>query len=110
MWVIPLVLLITFIDNSNGTVPVILSLIPFTAPASIILRMSFGAVPVNQVIISIVILLLTTIIFAWASAKIFRWGLLLYGKRVTPRELWRVIRQSPQMGTVATQPAQEAQS
>jgi ABC-2 type transport system permease protein len=110
IWVIPLILLITFIEDPNGTVPVILSMIPFTAPLSIILRMSFGAIPVDQVIISVVILLLTTVVFAWASAKIFRWGLLLYGKRATPRELWRVIRQSPQMGTVASQPTQEAQS
>jgi ABC-2 type transport system permease protein len=100
---LPIFFIVSFIIDPDGTLPVILTLIPFTAPVSVLLRIGFGALPAWQLILSIALLALTTILTVWASARIFRWALLLYGKRPTPRELWRAIRQSPRLETTTTE-------
>jgi ABC-2 type transport system permease protein len=100
IFIIPFFLINTFIENPNGTVPVVLTLIPFTAPMTALLRLGLAAVPAWQIIASLLILFITSVIVVWASARVFRWGLLLYGKRPTPREIWRVVRSSPRTATV----------
>lgn len=104
----PFFAITSFITDPNGTVPVLLTLIPFTAPLSAIMRLSFGTIPPEQLILSIAILLATTIFIVWISARIFRWALLLYGKRVTPRELWRVIRGTSGIATTVAHSVEEA--
>jgi ABC-2 type transport system permease protein len=105
---IPFFAIVTFLTDPNGTIPVLLTLIPFTAPLTVILRESFGSVPAAELIASIIILLLTSAAITAFSARVFRWGLLMYGKRLTPRELWRVFRASSKHETGATRPTQEA--
>lgn len=100
LFVIPFFFITTFINDPNGSLPVALTLIPFTAPMTALLRLGLAAVPAWQIIASLLILLVTSVIVVWASARVFRWGLLLYGKRPTPRELWRVVRSSPRAATV----------
>jgi ABC-2 type transport system permease protein len=104
---IPVFFIITFITDPDGPLPTILTLIPFTAPMSVILRYSLGIIPAWQMAASFVILVLTTMFVMWASARIFRWSLLLYGKRPSLRELLRVIRQSPHLETAVSR-AEEA--
>ncbi len=104
--IIPFFLITSFITDPNGTVVTVLSLFPLTAPISVILRVGFSSIPTWQLIASIVILLLTSLVTAWVSARIFRWALLLYGKRPSIPELIRVIRRPPAMGTSATGEAQ----
>jgi ABC-2 type transport system permease protein len=96
---IPMFFIISFITDPEGVVPLVLTLIPFTAPMSVLLRLSFATIPAWQLILSIVILALTTVFVVWASARIFRWALLLYGKRPGLRELWRAVRRSPRIET-----------
>ncbi len=100
LFVVPFFFFTAFLNDPNGTVPLILSLIPFTSPITMLIRLGLGAVPAWQIIASLTILVVTSVLVVWASAKVFRWGLLLYGKRPTPRELWRVIRSSPQSAVV----------
>ncbi len=100
LFVIPFFFISTFIDDPNGNLPIALTLIPFTAPMTALLRLGLTAVPAWQIIASLLILLVTSALVVWGSARVFRWGLLLYGKRVTPRELWRVVRSSPSTATV----------
>lgn len=100
--VIPFFFIVSFINEPESGVVTFLSLFPFTSPLAIILRMGFGTVPANQLVLSIVILALTALVTTWAAARIFRWGLLLYGKRPSIRELWRVIRRPAAMATSAT--------
>ena len=100
--VIPFFALVQFISEPNGSLALILSFIPFTAPISMILRISLGAVPFWQIIVSLVLLTIAMMFVIWLSARVFRWGLLMYGKRVSVREILRIIRQAPGMGTVAT--------
>lgn len=104
---IPFFALTTFITDPNGTVPVVLTMIPFTAPLSAIMRLSFGTIPPDQLLLSIGILLASTLFVVWLSARIFRWALLLYGKRLTPRELWRVIRGTSGVVTTAARSIEE---
>lgn len=96
--VIPFFFLTTFINNPNSNLALALSFIPFTSPITILLRMGFGSVPFWQIAVSLLILLVTTLFVIWASARVFRWGLLLYGKRIGIRQLIRVIWSSPEMG------------
>ncbi|MBI1259582.1 MAG: hypothetical protein GC204_19105 [Chloroflexi bacterium] len=100
--VIPFFLISSFVTDPNGTVVIFLTLFPLTSPISMILRMGFSTVPAWQLAASVIILLLTGFVVAWASARIFRWALLLYGKRPGLRELLRVIRRPAHMATSAT--------
>ncbi len=103
--VIPFFFLTTFISDPNSPLALALTFIPFTAPMTILLRMGFSAVPIWQLGLSLAILILTSFFFIWASARVFRWGLLLYGKRIGFREVLRVIWSSPEMGISVKQEA-----
>ena len=96
--VIPFFFLTTFINDPNSPLALALTFIPFTAPMTILLRMGFSNVPIWQLGLSLAILILTSFFVIWASARVFRWALLLYGKRISFREVLRVIWSSPEMG------------
>ncbi len=68
------------------------SMIPFTSPIVMLARIPFG-VPAWQIGLSIVILILTTVACAWLSAKIYRVGVLMYGKKTTYKDLWKWLKQ-----------------
>lgn len=101
--VIPIFFIVSFISEPDSTIVTVLTLFPLTSPIAVLLRMGFGAVPLEQLILSIALLALTTLLAVWASARIFRWGPLLYGKRPSPRELLRVIRRPAAMATTASE-------
>jgi ABC-2 type transport system permease protein len=89
---LPLFFIFNFFSDANGPLPTLLSLIPITSGMAMIFRMSFVAVPLWQILLSLGLLLLTTGLVLVIAARLFRWGILLYGKSPTPREIWRVIR------------------
>ena len=68
------------------------SMIPFTSPIVMLARIPFG-VPAWELILSIVLLIGTFIACAWASAKIYKVGILMYGKKSTFKDLWKWLRQ-----------------
>src|SRR5690606_354196 len=72
----------TVMDNPHGTVSQVFSYIPFTSPVVMLMRIPFG-VPVWQQIISVVILFSSFIGMVWFAAKIYRVGILMYGKKPT---------------------------
>ena len=78
-------------DNPDGPVAVALSLIPFTSPITMMARLPFG-VPWWQLALSITLLLGTLWFTTWLSAKIYRTGILMYGKKTTFKELWKWVR------------------
>jgi len=96
-------LIVTFITDPNGTVPVILSLVPFTAPMAMVIRVGFAAIPAWQFVASISIFIVSIIFVSWASAKVFRWGLLMYGKQLKPKDILAVIFGNREMGTTSEQ-------
>ena len=68
------------------------SIIPFTSPIVMLARIPFG-VPALDLILSVVLLVLTFVACAWASAKIYKVGILMYGKKSTFADLWKWFKQ-----------------
>jgi ABC-2 type transport system permease protein len=99
-FMIPYILLFTFLSDPNGTLPQILSFIPFTAPMAMLIRLGVTEVPLWQILLSMAIMFVTTLVLVWGASKVFRWGLLLYGKRFNLGEILRVVtRRQAEMGT-----------
>ncbi|MBO4610506.1 MAG: ABC transporter permease [Bacteroidales bacterium] len=67
------------------------SMIPFTSPIVMLARIPFG-VPGWQIALSIVLLALTTFGCAWLSAKIYKVGILMFGKKSTFKDLWKWLK------------------
>ena len=68
------------------------SMIPFTSPIVMLARIPFG-VATWQLILSLAILIGTFVACAWASAKIYKVGILMYGKKSTFKDLWKWLKQ-----------------
>ena len=68
------------------------SMIPFTSPIVMLARLPFG-VPVWEIVVSIVLLILTFAACAWISAKIYKVGILMFGKKSTWKDLWKWLKQ-----------------
>jgi ABC-2 type transport system permease protein len=82
------------LTDSNSRTSVILSEIPFFGPVLMPLRVSLQTPPPWQLALSIVLLLLSIAVVILASAKIYRVGILMYGKRPTLPEMFRWLRYS----------------
>lgn len=81
----------TVIENPHGTVSQVFSYIPLTSPVVMLMRIPFG-VPIWQQIISVVILFATFIGTVWVAAKIYRVGILMYGKKASYKELFKWLK------------------
>lgn len=68
------------------------SMVPFTSPIVMLARIPYG-VPVWQLIVSIILLIAAFAACAWVSAKIYRVGILMFGKKSTFKDLWKWLRQ-----------------
>ena len=82
------------LNDPTSTASVVLSEIPFFAPVLMALRISLQTPPAWQIALSLVLLFLTTIGTIWASAKIYRVGILMYGKRPGLVEMFHWLRYS----------------
>jgi len=78
-------------EDPNGTVAIIFSYIPFTSPVVMLMRIPNG-VPIYEQIISIIILYLTFTLCIWVAAKIYRVGILMYGKKPSYKELIKWLK------------------
>ncbi len=83
--------LIAFRNPESGVV-VWGSMIPFTSPIVMLARIPYG-VPMWQLLVSIVLLALTFAACAWVSAKIYKAGILVFGKKSTFADLWKWLKQ-----------------
>jgi len=87
---------ISVFDNPNGPIAVGFSLFPLTSPIVMMMRLpngiGDGGVPWWQLITSIVILMITFLLIVWLAAKIYRVGILMYGKKPTYKELYKWLR------------------
>jgi ABC-2 type transport system permease protein len=92
---IPLVLAFVLaqyvIQEPQGTLGFWLSLIPLTSPVIMMIRIPFG-VPYAQVILSMVLLVLGFLGTTWLASKIYRTGILMYGKKISYGVLWKWLR------------------
>ncbi len=78
-------------ENPDGPLAFWCSMVPFTSPIVMMVRLPFG-VPAWQLIVSISILILSFIGSTWVAAKIYRTGILMYGKKVTWKEMLKWLR------------------
>ena len=81
----------TVIEDPHGTVSTVFSFIPFTSPVVMLMRIPFG-VPLWQQLVSLLILLSTFMLTVWFAAKIYRVGILMYGKKPSYKELIKWIK------------------
>lgn len=89
--IIAMVCLPLVMNNPSGQVAFWLSIIPFTSPVAMMVRIPFG-VPFWQLGVSIAVMLAFIVLCVWISAKIYRVAILLYGKKITYGELWKWLR------------------
>ncbi|MFD0994186.1 ABC transporter permease [Tenacibaculum geojense] len=83
----------TVIDDPHGPVSVVFSHIPLTSPIVMLMRVPFG-VAWWEILVSMLILIFTFLAVVWLAAKIYRVGILMYGKKPTYKDLWKWIRYS----------------
>jgi ABC-2 type transport system permease protein len=87
--------MITFImSNPNSFWSVVVSLFPPCAPIAMFLRIASQFPPIWQIALSLVLLLLSVVFVVWFSSRIYRIGILMYGKRATIPEMLRWLRYS----------------
>jgi ABC-2 type transport system permease protein len=90
--VLPVVFSITAIQSPNSEFVKILSYIPLTTPSIMLLRFNVSQVPAGEIILTLIILIISIFISLFLAAKIFKIGILSYGKRPSIRELYNWIK------------------
>lgn len=81
------------ISNPDGIVATVGTYIPFTAPLTLLIRLTLlDSWPWIEIIISVAVIVLSIYVFMKLAGKIFKVGILLYGKNATPKEIWKWIR------------------
>ncbi len=91
--IIPVILIGLFIENPSHLIFTIFTLFPLTAPVAAIMKLSIGALPIWELLLSIAILIASILGAIWLAARVFRTFLLMYGKRPSLREMRRYIRE-----------------
>lgn len=97
-FMLPVTLLLIFalyagmysLNNPDGPLAFWTSFIPFTSPVVMVVRVAFG-VPIEQLLISIAILFVSVFVMIKIAAKIYRTGILMYGKKSSLKEIWKWI-------------------
>jgi ABC-2 type transport system permease protein len=83
--------ILTVPEDPNGIVAQIFSYFPFTSPIVMLMRIPNG-VPIYEQIISLTILFSTVVFMIWIAAKVYRIGILMYGKKLTYGEIIKWLR------------------
>ena len=76
-------------NDPHGTIAKWLSFIPFTSPIVMVMRIPFGGLHVWEIWLSMGILIVSFFIMTWLAGRIYRTGILMYGKKTSWRELFR---------------------
>jgi len=89
--ILSIIVLVQAITNPEGQLVFWFSIIPFTSPVVMMARIPFNP-PVIEIILSMGLLVLTFLAMTWLAGKIYRTGILMYGKKASYRELIKWIR------------------
>ncbi|NLX10661.1 MAG: ABC transporter permease [Chloroflexi bacterium] len=101
--VAPMALLVTFFNNPDGPLPLFFTFFPLTSAVGLILRMGLTTIPTWQIVAVLAIQVVSVLVLMWLAAKIFRLGMLMYGKPLTPRTFWNALREGRVVLTTATE-------
>ncbi len=80
-------------NNPDGALSFWLSIIPLTSPITMMVRIPYG-VPAWELALSMALLVATFVLFTWFAGKIYRVGILMYGKKPSYKEIWKWIKYS----------------
>ncbi|HZM86658.1 MAG TPA: ABC transporter permease [Blastocatellia bacterium] len=92
--IVPMVIFNMIIANPTSTASIVLSMIPFFAPTLMMMRIAVVNPPFWQILLSMGIMVATILLCVWIAARIYRVGILMYGKRPSIAELGRWLRYS----------------
>ena len=81
----------TVMNDPHGSIAVLFSHIPFTSPIVMLMRVPFG-VSWYELALSMTLLLITFVFMVWLAAKIYRVGILMYGKKPTYKDLYKWLK------------------
>jgi len=81
------------LNDPSGQLAVVTSMIPLSSPIIMPVRVATSDVPSAQLALSLVLAIATVLAVVWLSARVYRIGILMYGKRPSVKELWRWARQ-----------------
>ncbi len=90
--VIPALLAFGALNEPDGTLATVLTLVPLSSPIAMPMRWAVSAVPITELLLSVAILVATSVLVTWLAGRIYRVGILMYGKRPSVRELLRWVR------------------
>ncbi|ARN77917.1 ABC transporter permease [Nonlabens spongiae] len=95
--ILPLMLAIyvgffSVMDSPHGTVAVVFSYIPLTSPIVMLMRIPFGEIAIWEILLSMTILYGSIFLMIFISAKIYRIGILMYGKKTNWKELYKWLK------------------
>ncbi len=90
----PLWFITVFMVEPNGQIAQILSMFPFSAPLSMIMRMGMTSVPMAEIAASLLLLFATVAVSVWVSAKLFRATILMYGQRPGITRMISILREA----------------
>ena len=79
------------VNDPDSSLAVWMSMIPFTSPVVMMVRIPFG-IPIWQVVVSALILVGTFIGMTWVASKIYRTGILIYGKKLSYKEIFKWLK------------------
>ena len=92
--VVPMLIFNMIIANPTSGASIALSMVPFFAPTLMMMRIAVVNPPLWQILLSMGIMVATILGCVWLSARIYRIGILMYGKRPSIAELGRWLRYS----------------
>jgi ABC-2 type transport system permease protein len=92
--VIPIIIMMYIIGNPDSTPVIVLSMIPFFSPTIMLTRILILMPPVWEIALSILILIVSIVGVLWLSGRIYRVGILMYGKRPSLPELIKWVKYS----------------
>ena len=90
--IIPILFMMHIIKTPDSTLSVVLSLIPFFSPLLMFARICVATPPFLEIFLSIILMVVTLLILLWITGKIYRVGILMYGKRPTIPEVIKWIK------------------
>ena len=89
--ILSFILIQPIMDNPDGALAFWMSIIPFTSPVIMMVRLPYG-VASWELLLSITILVSTFIASTWIAGRIYRTGILMYGKKTSYKELWKWLK------------------
>ncbi len=89
--IIAIISAVYIVNDPDSSLAVWMSMIPFTSPVVMMVRIPFG-VPIWQVVVSAILLAGTFVGMTWVAAKVYRTGILMYGKKPTYKEIFKWLK------------------